>query len=336
MAKLFFSFVIPVFNRPDEVEELLNSLSLQEFDGPFEIVLVEDGSAESAKRVVESFKDKLQISYYFKENTGPGHSRNYGMERAQGNYYIILDSDCIIPPQYLAEVEKELNGNFVHCYGGPDAAHESFSDLQKAINYAMTSFFTTGGIRGGKKAVNKFQPRSFNLGMSKEAFEATNGFGNIHPGEDPDLTFRIWNEGYKTRLFPKAFVYHKRRIDWKKFYRQVNKFGSVRPILNKWHPSSKKITYWFPSVFSIGFLLSIIMIFFGYPQLTLCYAAYFVLLFFDSLIKNKSLKIAFLSLRAVCIQFMGYGIGFFKSTILLNFNSKSAEELFPELFFSKK
>lgn len=166
-----------------------------------------------------------------------------------GDYYIILDSDCILPPGYLKAVDDSLGKEFVHCFGGPDAAHESFSVVQKAINYAMTSFLTTGGIRGNKKSVGKFQPRSFNMGISKEAFEATNGFGFIHPGEDPDLTFRIWKEGYQTKLIPEAYVFHKRRIDWKKFFTQVHKFGKVRPILNKWHPATAKITYWFPTMF---------------------------------------------------------------------------------------
>ena len=220
----------------------------------FEVVLVEDGSTVSSKDVASSFSNKLQISYYQKENTGPGDSRNYGMRIAKGNYFIVLDSDCIIPPQYLLEVTKELEKEFVHFYGGPDAAHESFSVVQKAINYAMTSLFTTGGIRGDKKALDKFQPRSFNMGISKEVFEVTKGFGNIHPGEDPDLTFRIWNQGYQTRLFPDAFVYHKRRIDWSKFYKQVHKFGMVRPILNNWHPGTSKLTYWFPTLLCVWFV----------------------------------------------------------------------------------
>lgn len=335
MREPFFSFVIPVFNRPDEVRELLESLTSQQYNKPFEVVLVEDGSAQSSKEVVLDYKEKLQISYYFKENSGPGDSRNYGMRRAKGDYFLILDSDCIIPPEYLIEVEKELTSEFVHCFGGPDNAHASFSDVQKSINYAMTSLLTTGGIRGNKKALNKFQPRSFNLGLSKEIFEKTNGFGNIHPGEDPDLTFRIWQAGYSTRLFSKAYVYHKRRIDWSKFYKQVNKFGSVRPILNKWHPETKKMTYWFPTVFLVGFVMSIILSAFGFTQLIICYGLYFLVLFIDSFIKNKNLKIALLSIYAVCIQFLGYGVGFLKSTILLNFNRKPAEELFPNLFFSK-
>lgn len=331
---LSFSFIIPVYNRPNEIKELLDSLRLQTYDNIFEVVIVEDGSTISSEEVIGDYVDYLAISYYKKPNSGPGDSRNYGMARAKGNYFIVLDSDCILPPQYLVEAEKSLREDFVHCYGGPDAAHESFSTVQKAINYAMTSFLTTGGIRGGKKAVDKFQPRSFNMGISKEAFENVGGYGNIHPGEDPDLTIRIWDKGYKTKLISEAFVYHKRRIDWNKFYIQVNKFGMVRPILNKWHPETKKITYWFPTVFCLGLLGSIILAIAGFMVPLYVYSLYYLLLFIDALRKTSNLKVAFLSLVATAIQFFGYGYGFLKSTLYINFLSKKPEEIFPKLFFS--
>ncbi|WP_171659658.1 glycosyltransferase [Flagellimonas amphidinii] len=332
----FLSIVVPVYNRPEEIRELLQSLLVQDFDLPYEVVIVEDGSSESSETIVQQFEDKLQISYYFKENSGPGDSRNYGMQKAQGNYFIILDSDCILPKQYLSEVQKELEKAFVHCFGGPDAADESFTIVQKAINYVMTSFLTTGGIRGKEKSVGKFQPRSFNMGISKEAFEKAGGFGRIHPGEDPDLTFRIWKAGYNSRLFPKAYVYHKRRIDWNKFYIQVNKFGSVRPILNKWHPGTAKLTYWFPTFFMLGLLVSIVLALFGMLWPLALYALYFIVLFLDALVKNKSLKVAFYAIFAALTQFTGYGIGFLKSTMLLNFSKKEPEGLFPKLFFKRK
>ncbi|RDY62028.1 glycosyltransferase [Flagellimonas nanhaiensis] len=330
------SIIVPVYNRPDEIRELLESLKVQDFNSAFEVVIIEDGSTESSEEIVEKFRDGLQISYYFKENSGPGDSRNYGMQKAKGNYFIILDSDCILPKQYLTEVNKELQKEFVHCFGGPDAADKSFTTVQKAINYVMTSFFTTGGIRGGEKSIGKFQPRSFNMGISKEAFEKAGGFGRIHPGEDPDLTFRIWKAGFDSRLFPKAFVYHKRRIDWNKFYIQVNKFGSVRPILNKWHPGTAKVTYWFPSFFTLGLLASIVIAFFGILLPLAIYLIYFVILFMDAFIKNKSFVVAFLSIFAALTQFTGYGMGFLKSTILLNFSNKDAESLFPKLFFKRR
>ncbi len=334
--ELSFSFIIPVFNRPDEVRELLESLSKQSYQKPFEIVIVEDGSTQSAEAVVKEYSDKLTISYYKKPNTGPGDSRNYGMRKAKGNYFIILDSDCVLPPQYLVEAEKSLEEYFVHCYGGPDAAHESFSTVQKAINYAMTSLLTTGGIRGNKTAVGKFQPRSFNMGISKEAFENVGGYGNIHPGEDPDLTFRIWEKGYDTKLISKAFVFHKRRIDWKKFYIQVNKFGMVRPILNKWHPTTAKITYWFPTLFCLGFLVALTLLILGISLPVWLYVLYFILLFVDSVLKNKNISVAYLSVIAAIIQFTGYGYGFLKSTLYLNFTDKEPQELFPKLFFEQK
>ncbi|UII75599.1 glycosyltransferase [Flagellimonas sp. HMM57] len=333
---LNFSIIVPVYNRPEEIRELLESLEKQNFEEDYEIVIVEDGSLERSEHIVESFQESLSISYYYKENSGPGDSRNYGMEKAKGNYFIILDSDCILPRQYLSEVKKELKTSFVHCFGGPDAADQSFTTVQKAINYVMTSFFTTGGIRGGSTAVGKFQPRSFNMGISKETFETVGGFGRIHPGEDPDLTFRIWKGGYTSRLFPKAYVYHKRRIDWNKFYIQVNKFGMVRPILNQWHKGTGKLTYWFPTLFMLVFSVSVLMVFFGITLPLILFGVYFLVLFFDALIKNKSLKVAFLAIFAALTQFTGYGLGFLKSTILLNFSKKEPEALLPKLFFKVK
>lgn len=331
----FFSIVVPVYNRPEEIRELLGSLAKQDFSEDFEVVIVEDGSTESSETIVQGFQQSLHISYYYKSNSGPGDSRNFGMQKAKGNYFIILDSDCILPKQYLSEVSKELQTKFVHCFGGPDAADASFTTVQKAINYVMTSFLTTGGIRGGKKSVGKFQPRSFNMGISKEAFEKAGGFGQIHPGEDPDLTFRIWKAGFETRLFPKAFVYHKRRIDWNKFYIQVNKFGMVRPILNQWHPGTARPTYWFPTLFILGLVGALILAAFGMYLPFLLYVLYFIVLFLDALFKERSVVIACLAIYAALTQFFGYGIGFIKSTMLLNFSKKEPEELFPKLFFKK-
>ena len=330
---LSFSFIIPVFNRPNEIKELLDSLLEQKYTKEYEVVIVEDGSTLSSLEVVSNYKNRLDISYYEKPNSGPGDSRNYGMRLAKGNYFIVLDSDCILPPEYLVEAEKSLQKQFVHCYGGPDAAHASFSTVQKAINYAMTSFWTTGGIRGGIKGVDKFQPRSFNMGLSKEVFEQVGGYGNIHPGEDPDLTIRIWNKGYDTKLIPEAFVYHKRRIDWNKFYIQVNKFGMVRPILNNWHPQTAKITYWFPALFCIGLLVSVFTLFLGSIWPIVCYALYFLVLFFDALIKTKNLIVAALALFATLVQFFGYGYGFLKSTIYTTFSKNAPQDIFPKLFF---
>lgn len=333
---MYFSIIIPVYNRPDEIEELLVSLLVSDYKAAYEIVIVEDGSTLDCKNEVEKFKGKLNISYYFKENSGPGDSRNFGMNKAKGDYFIIFDSDCIIPNNYLSEVAKELTSNYVDCYGGSDAALESFSDVQKAINFAMTSFLTTGGIRGGSEKLNKFQPRSFNMGISKKAFEHSNGFGNIHPGEDPDLSFRLWKLGYETRLFPKAFVYHKRRIDWDKFYIQVNKFGKARPILNLWYPEYSKLTFFFPTLFVLGIYFSIVFLAFGFSLPILCYLFYFLLIFITATVQNQSFKIGYLSLIAVSKQFFGYGSGFLDSYIKIILFKQKPEVAFPELFFTVK
>lgn len=332
---MFFSIIIPVYNRPEEIKELLDSLVLSTYKKDYEIVIVEDGSTITCQEVVKSFTNKLSISYYFKTNSGPGDSRNFGMKKAKGDYFLIFDSDCIIPNQYLSEVEKELNSDYVDCFGGPDKALKSFSNIQKAINFAMTSFLTTGGIRGGSERIDKFQPRSFNMGISKKAFEASNGFGNIHPGEDPDLSIRLWKLGFKTRLFNTAFVYHKRRIDWDKFSIQVSKFGKARPILNHWYPEYKKVTYWFPSLFVIGIFISFAALFFLFDWFLKLYFLYFLIIFIVSSIQNRNPLIGFLSIIAVWKQFIGYGLGFLESFFKISISRKQPEEAFPELFFKK-
>jgi glycosyltransferase involved in cell wall biosynthesis len=332
---MLFSLIIPVYNRPDEVEELLESLSQSDFNEDFEIVIIEDGSSLKCEEIVRKYDQKLSISYYFKANSGPGNSRNYGMEKAKGDYFIIFDSDCIIPKNYLNEVAKALKENYVDCFGGPDKALDSFSDIQKAINFAMTSFLTTGGIRGGSEKINKFQPRSFNMGLSRKAFEASHGFGNIHPGEDPDLSIRLWELGYETRLFSDAFVYHKRRIDWEKFSVQVNKFGKARPILNSWYPKYNKLTFFFPSFFIIGLVVALGLLIFNYDVLLQLYFVYFIVLFLVSTYQNKSFKIGYLSMKAVWKQFYGYGIGFLESFIKVIVLKQQPEKAFPELFFKK-
>lgn len=333
---LRFSFVVPVYNRPEETRELLESLSRQEYGDPFEVVIVEDGSRETSQEVVGEYKDRLQIAYYKKANTGPGDSRNYGMRKARGTYFILVDSDCILPPEYLQKVSDALGQQYLDCFGGPDDAHPSFNALQKAISFTMTSVLTTGGIRG-KKIARDFQPRSFNMGLSREAFEASGGFGNIHPGEDPDLSLRLAKLGYSLGFIPGARVYHKRRIDFPSFFRQVNKFGLTRPILNRWHPGSSRITYWFPAFFLGGLLLAACLPMVWRDPRAWYPAglggAYLLAVAMGAGIQTRNIKAALLAPVATLVQFTGYGLGFLKSTILLTFSRKKPEELFPRLFF---
>ena len=332
---MYFSIIIPVYNRPEEIKELLDSLVQSDYKEDFEVVIVEDGSNLTCENVIDLYKSKLKISYFSKVNTGPGDSRNFGMKKAKGEYFLIFDSDCIIPKNYLSEVSKQLSIEFVDCFGGPDRAMSSFSNLQKAIDFTMTSFLTTGGIRGGSEKIDRFQPRSFNMGLSKKAFEVSSGFGNIHPGEDPDLSIRLWKLGFETKLLSEAFVYHKRRIDWDKFYIQVNKFGKARPILNSWYPEYNKITYFLPSAFIIGFYFSIFLLILAQDLLLKLYFFYFLILFLVSTIKSKNVIVGYLSIKAAWKQFLGYGLGFLESYIKITILKKNPEVAFPELFYKK-
>lgn len=308
----YFSVIIPVYNRPDEVRELLESLSKQTLKD-FEVLLIEDGSVNRCDTVAQEFDKGLNICYFYKENSGRSLTRNYGMERASGEYLIFFDSDCIIPERYFEIVKARLEEDYVDCFGGPDAAHTSFSNLQKAISYSMTSFFTTGGIRGGKKGMEKFTPRTFNMGFSKEVYKRVGGFKDMF-GEDIDLSLRIQKAGFHTVLIRDAFVYHKRRVSFRSFYRQVSVFGRARVDLYLLHPESLKIVHLLPAAFVLGSLILILLSFFCIWAL-LPLIVYFLALFFESLVCNHSLRIAGLSVLTSIIQLGGYGIGFLSAFI---------------------
>jgi GT2 family glycosyltransferase len=306
-----FSIIVPVYNRPDEVSELLESLSKQTFKG-FEVVLVEDGSTRPCSGEVEVWRHAVPFRYFTKENTGRSDTRNVGMRHATGDYFLFFDSDCIIPPHYLETVNRLLQEDYADCFGGPDSEHPSFTDLQKAVNYAMTSFWTTGGIRGGKVNMEKFKPRTFNMGFSREVYERVGGFKDMY-GEDIDLSIRIGQAGFTTKLYREAFVYHKRRVDLKKFYKQVHIFGQARINLFRLHPGSLKLVHTLPALFVLGSIAIILLAIFLTPYFLLFLAVYLLILFFDSLIRTKSPAIAGLSVITSLIQLYGYGIGFIKS-----------------------
>ena len=327
------SFVIPVFNRPNEIDELLNSFCLQKESKDFEIVIIEDGSSNKCDKIIKNYKN-LNISYYYKDNSGPGDSRNFGMNKAKGSYFIILDSDIILPENYCTILIDNLSKNFSDCFGGVDDSHSSFNNFQKAVSFSMTSLITTGHVRGGSRSKN-FQPRSFNMGISKEAFSKSGGFGKIHPGEDPDLSIRLKKAGFRTVLYENLKVFHKRRVSIKSFFKQVYKFGVARSILNHKFPDTRKITYWFPSIFSFVFFISIILLLLKIESLIfIIYSFYLLLVFILSSIKNN-IWVGFLSIITTLIQFFGYGYGFIRSLILINiFPNKKIESIFPKMFFN--
>ncbi|MCL2417341.1 MAG: glycosyltransferase [Bacteroidales bacterium] len=310
---MFYSIIIPVYNRPDEIEELLESLELQTIK-PFEVVIVEDGSTLPCNETVDNYNGRLNIIYHVKPNTGRSDSRNVGMQLATKDYFVFTDSDCVFPADYFERLDKELQENYSDCFGGPDAAHESFSDVQKAINYAMTSFFTTGGIRGGKQQMEKFKPRTFNMGFSRAVFEKVGGFKDMF-GEDIDLSIRITDAGFRTMLFHDVYVYHKRRVSFRKFFKQIFNFGTARINLALLHKGSLKIVHTFPALFLLGAIVIVFMAIFHALWWLLFPATYSLLLFADSFGKTNSLKTASLSVWASYIQITAYGWGFLTSFV---------------------
>ncbi len=346
-----YSIIVPVYNRPDEVDELLESLCKQSFKD-FEVIIVEDGSSVNCKDVCSKYMELLNMKYFMKQNSGPGLSRNYGAERSSGEYLIVLDSDVVLPEGYLQAVEDELQRQPADAFGGPDRAHDSFTDTQKAISYSMTSFFTTGGIRGGKKKLDKFYPRSFNMGIRRESYMKLGGFSKMRFGEDIDFSIRIFKAGYKCRLFPEAWVWHKRRTDMRKFFRQVYNSGIARINLHKRHPGSMKLVHLLPMVFTVGVILLFLIACFGrvmmvygnpadfYNWYWLVIAAlspillYSLLIFIDSAIQNKSMHIGFISIGAAFVQLFGYGFGFIEAWWKRCMLGKDEFQAFEKNFYS--
>jgi len=308
-----YSIIVPVYNRPEEMSELLESLTFQTFKD-FEVLILEDDSSKKSDQVAAGFADKLNVRYFFIPGTDRSYRRNYGMQQAKGLYYILYDSDCVIPPKYFEAVEAGLKESPADCFGGPDSADDNFTDMQRAVNYSMTSFYTTGGIRGGTKQMEKYNPRSFNMGISRKAFEITGGFRSMI-GEDIDFSLRVREAGMETKLYRDAFVYHKRRVNICKFYKQVNTFGKSRIVLTKLHPGSLKLVHLLPVLFLFGHLLLFALAIIWTPFWLIPVALYILLLFFDSWIKNNKIKIALLSVVTAYTQLCGYGLGFLQEVI---------------------
>ncbi len=303
------SFIIPVFNRPGETRELLKSLSLQT-NRNFEVILVEDGSTESSESVVEEYRKVLNIRYFFKENSGPGPSRNFGCEKASGSYVIFLDSDCVLPENYVQIVRETLESSYTDAFGGPDRAHKDFTKFQKAINFSMTSFLTTGGIRGGNEKMEKFHPRSFNMGFSKEVYETTGGFSAMRFGEDVDLSIRIVEKGFTTQLIREAFVYHKRRTNLRRFFKQVYNSGIARINLQHRHPGTLKLVHTAPAIFTLGVISLLLLVFLVSWYFAIPILSHMLLLFLSALGKTRNFSIALLAVVTSYTQLFAYGSGF--------------------------
>lgn len=308
-----FSIIIPVYNRIDEVDNLLESLTAQTLKN-FEVIIVEDGSSEPCRNAVEKYNGQIDVKYFYKDNEGRSIARNYGLEHATGDYFIFFDSDCVIPPEYFETVTRELQANPLDCFGGPDAAHSSFTPVQKAINYSMTSFLTTGGIRGGKIKLDKFVPRTFNMGFSRKVYDKVGGFREMF-SEDIDMSTRIRLADFSIGLLRDAKVWHKRRVDFKKFFRQVYVFGMSRITLKLLYPDSLKAVHTLPALFVLGCAALVLLAIFVSWWWLLPIAIYFLAIFIGALISTRSLRIAVLSVPASAIQLGGYGIGFIKAFV---------------------
>lgn len=309
---MFFSIIIPLYNRPQEINELLHTLTKQTYL-QFEVLVIEDGSVDKAENIVSRYTDKLDIRYYYKENEGQGFTRNFGFARAKGDYFVVFDSDCLIPEDYLDTVKDYLLEKPLDAYGGPDGAHHSFTAIQKAISYSMTSPFTTGGIRGNKKHIGQFHPRSFNMGISREVWEKTGGFILTRLGEDIEFSIRVQSLGFQIGLIPGAMVYHKRRTSFAQFYKQLHFFGRARINIYKHFPSELKVVHFFPACFTIFLFLTLILNLLKQPLAAFCntmLVLYVLLIFFHSITINRSVKVAFLSIIASFVQLTAYGMGF--------------------------
>lgn len=323
-----FSVIVPVYNRIGEVEDLLKSLAEQSCKD-FEVVLVEDGSTERCDQVARKYAEKVDVKYFYKENEGRSIARNYGLERAAGDYFVFFDSDCVIPPDYFATLSRCLDENPLDCFGGPDAAHDSFTDMQKAINFSMTAFLTTGGIRGGRVQLEKFVPRTFNMGYSRKAWETVGGFREMF-SEDIDMSTRVRKAGFSIGLVREAYVYHKRRVNLRLFARQIYVFGMSRITLYLLYPESLKVVHWLPAVFVLGTTAMILLSIFWNLWAIVPLAAYLLALFATALASTRSLKIACLGVVAAVVQLGGYGIGFLKAftwKVLLRHGRNIEEEV---------
>jgi glycosyltransferase involved in cell wall biosynthesis len=314
---MVFSVIIPVYNRPDEIRELLQSLTLQTFTD-FEVIVVDDGSDNPCRLTVEYFNENLKVRYFWIENIAQGFARNFGMNLAKGDYFVLFDSDCIIPSQYFEVLNKAINIRKLDAHGGPDAAEENFSDFQKAINYSMTSVLTTGGIRGKLKDPGKYQARGFNMGLSRKAFEVTKGFVDPNRGEDIELSIRLKKEGFNLELVEEAFVYHKRKNTWQSFFRQSYSFGQNRINVSRYHPDAVKLVHVLPAGFLVGWIVVIGLMVFGYwfPAFSvfltagfLVYGLWILAVFVHATFLNKSPWVGFLSVFTAFGQLSSYGAG---------------------------
>jgi len=335
---IVFSFIVPVYNRPEDVWQLLDSFLRQQADAgiPYEIIVADDGSDTPAGEVVASFAGKLPVRYLYKPNSGPGDTRNYAMERASGEYFVILDSDVMLPEGYLDRLFRRYReGRLSAMGGGADTSHKGFPDFIKALDLSLTGLFTTGGIRGKKKRVDRYVPRSFNMIVHKKVFDTVGGFASLHPGEDPEWVYRAWDAGFSTAYYPELFVYHRRRSDWKQFWRQMEKFGIARGILRVMHPAYDSPVFYFPLIYSAGLILAVLLALFGKPLLLAVYVIYWLMILAEFLWKSRRIGLSLRGWMLFQEQMLAYATGWLKAFYKLKIKKMKPEKAFPSMFFRK-
>ncbi len=340
-----YSIIIPVYNRPDELNELLDSLLALKNRGSdlkkdpsaaqadWEVIVVEDGSALRSEDVCKEYSSALDVTYLYQENAGPAAARNTGSRSARGEWLIFFDSDCIIPEGYFDAVNTALRDESIDFFGGPDRAAAEFTDTQKAIDYAMTSFLTTGGIRGGRRKLDRYYPRSFNKGVRKSAFEEVGGFSGLRFGEDLDLSMRLMEAGYSSALIEEAWVYHKRRTDLKKFFKQVYNSGMARVVLNRLHPGTMKLVHLLPSIFVLYLLAALVSLLFSPGVMWYPVGILAVVLFIDGFRSTGSIGASLLVPPAGFVQLCGYGSGLIHAVILIHVLGRNSASAFEETFY---
>jgi len=320
-----YSIIIPCFNRADEVAELLESISQLKFDpAQFEIIISDDGSTDNTKKLVEQNKSKLQcdLIYLTQNNSGPGAARNHAMENANGDFFIFIDSDVTLSADWLFHIDLTLVEKKADAFGGPDSYREDFSPFLKAVNYSMTSFITTGGLRGKKgKKLARFYPRSFNMGLSRELWKKIGGFGSLRHGQDIEFSHRIIESGAQVIFIDQAVVYHKRRTNLRRFYKQVFNWGVARINLYKINKKMLEPLHSIPAVLTfVAVTLLVLSLIFDLIKTIVLWgfsAGILILIYsmIDSIRIYKSIKPALWLPLVMPAQVLGYGFGFIYNAV---------------------
>ncbi len=319
---IFISVITPSYNRASELEHLMRSISAQSIDhNLFELIISDDGSTDDTEALINSWQEKasFSIKYISQENKGPGAARNHGLEKSIGELILFIDSDCEAHPKWIETIVDEYHKSEFDACGGPDGGKKDFTLLQKAIDYSMTSFFTTGGMRGhSEKMISKFYPRTHNMGVKRDKYEAVGGFGNLRHGQDIEFSHRIRTSGGKIRFIKNALVYHRRRTSLRQFIKQVFNWGVARINLGKIDTAMLEPVHFLPSLsilLSLFIILIIYQLDWGISEIFLLFFSPLSIICLLGALNKKDLRVFPILLLVIPIQIFGYGLGFLQAYI---------------------